>query len=716
MASRKFCTPLATACAALLFSRVASAPALAPLAFCCSPQNDLYVALGAAHYPRFETPNAAIQNAPSNSAVLLLADEYPRLAVTVDSDALELAQKKNLHLFIEFPSVIPGIAFGPPRSTAWERIVVSSDMFAPALPKLRILAANDCHFLPVTNAPAADLLVARVAGYDTAVYGLPTKDVFPILFELPDKRLIVATTKLSGFVTARFAPARDWAIVWEKILSRLSPGASFHLNVKPVVEAAFQPNAKLPRHFERQAFNEASDWFANSGLLVSPVEKRNLYQALASSVESTTPPLPNAPQGDGSLGILEGYASGIQWDGNQPRRLPLRADCNCESAMVLALDAHLNSNKRDATIASNLLDFVYFNSGICHGERNDPNEPAFGLIGWGDIAPAWLIANYGDDNARAMLATILAGTALKNDRWDERVMRALLANLRTTGKFGFRGDRIDLPSLKQNGWKTYYQADTINYSPHFEAYLWACHLWAYRQTGYEPFLDRARTAIEMTMKVYPNQWRWRDNLERAHMLLCLAWLVRVDDTPEHRQWLAKVAGDLLKYQQLSGAIHERLAHAHGGTHYQVPSSNEEYGTAETPLLQKDGDPVTDQLYTSGFALLGLHEAVGVTHDPQLKHAEDKLAEYLCRIQTRSTKFPYLNGTWFRAFDDHRWEAWASSADVGWGAWSLESGWAQSWTAATLALREQKTTYWDFTAPSRVNVHFAELRKQLGLEE
>ena len=125
--------------------------------------------------------------------------------------------------------------------------------------------------------------------------------------------------------------------------------------------------------------------------------------------------------------------------------------------MVLALASHLNPRTRDAVIASNLLDFVYFNSGMCRGARDEPTNAAFGLIGWGDVAPAWLVANYGDDNARAMLATILGGVALKNDRWDERVMRALLANLRTTGKFGFRGDRIDMPALEQNGWKTYWR-------------------------------------------------------------------------------------------------------------------------------------------------------------------------------------------------------------------------------------------------------------------
>jgi len=86
----------------------------------------------------------------------------------------------------------------------------------------------------------------------------------------------------------------------------------------------------------------------------------------------------------------------------------------------------------------------------------------------------------------------------------------------------------------------------------------------------------------------------------------------------------------------------------------------------------------------------------------------------CRIQTRSKKFSYLNGTWFRAFDDRRWEAWASSADAGWGAWSVESGWGQAWTAAVLGQREKKTTLWDFVAKSGIGSHFEKVQAQLSI--
>jgi hypothetical protein len=711
----------------------AQAKSRAGLTFCCSPSNDLYVALGKPAPPRFTTPAAAIEHAAPGSAVLLLADAYPEHTTSVLPEDFARAEAKGLRLFIEYPAAVPGLEIGAPRPTVWERVIVSSDMFGPALPRMRLLAAHDCHYTPLSGigvgpaktpqpsgagsgaGPVADLVVARVAGYDTAIYGLPEQGTFPILFALPARNLIVATTKLSGFVTARYAPARDWLLVWERILSELSPQQSFHPGVTPAVQTAWGPTERLPRRFERKAFTDAAQWFAHSHLLVHPSEKDRLYQALARNEEITDPPRLEAPEGDGSLGILEGYSSGIRWDGNQHRRLPLRADCNLESAMVLALDGRLNRRQQSLVIASNLLDFVYFNSGMCQGARANPQHGAYGLIGWGDLSPAWLVANYGDDNARAMMATAVAAASLGSDRWDERLMRALLANLRTTGKLGFRGDRIDMPALEKNGWKPYYQGEVVDYSPHFESYLWASYLWAYRETGFAPFLERTRTAIGMTMKVYPDQWRWQDNLERAHMLWCLAWLVRVEDTPEHRQWLLKVAGDLIAYQQPSGAIYERLGRVHGG-HYQTPQRNEDYGTAETPLIQQTGDPVSDQLYTTGFALLGLHEAVGATGDERLKAAEDKLAEYLCRIQIRSQRFPYLKGTWFRAFDDQRWEAWASSADVGWGAWSIESGWAQAWTAAMLALREQRTTVWDFTASSHAGDHFKKLRTQLGLDE
>jgi hypothetical protein len=184
----------------------------------------------------------------------------------------------------------------------------------------------------------------------------------------------------------------------------------------------------------------------------------------------------------------------------------------------------------------------------------------------------------------------------------------------------------------------------------------------------------------------------------------------VENTEEHRHWLRQVAHDLIGIQDASGALPERFGR-NGG--YQIPPSNEAYGTTEGPLIQENGDPVSDQLYVTGFVLLGLHEAAAVLHDPRVNAAEDKLAEYACRIQTRSKSLPCLQGTWFRAFDFKRWEAWASSGDAGWGAWSEEAGWAQAWTAGVLGLRAQKTTLWDLTAQTDIASKLDKVRAQMA---
>lgn len=455
-------------------------------------------------------------------------------------------------------------------------------------------------------------------------------------------------------------------------------------------------NEKLPRNYERKAFREAVDWIFDSNLLVPE-----------GGFSAT-----NTESGDGRFGIEEGYSSRIKVDGNQPKEPAIRADCAAESAMVVGLDWQLNRNKRSFQTASNLMDFIYFTSEICKGGRGDPTHPAFGLISWGTSSPAWMIANYGDDNARVMMATMLVGASLKTDRWDEPLLRALYANLRTTGPLGFRNDRVDMPGLEELGWRHFQDAERISYSAHFEAYNWACFLWAYQHTGKREFLDKTKIGIRMMMEAYPDKWRWNDNMERAKMLLPLAWLVQIEDTPQHRGWLKTVADGLISIQDAHGAIPEQFRGTEG-SHYSVPKSNEAYGTGETPLLQKTGDPVTDQLYTSGKALLGFHEAFAATGDQRYKIAADKLTEYLCRIQIRSKNIPYLNGTWFRAFDFERWEPWASSGDSGWGAWSLESGWGQSWTAVILGFRQKNTSFWNVTSDTNIREKWEAVQKEMA---
>jgi hypothetical protein len=85
----------------------------------------------------------------------------------------------------------------------------------------------------------------------------------------------------------------------------------------------------------------------------------------------------------------------------------------------------------------------------------------------------------------------------------------------------------------------------------------------------------------------------------------------------------------------------------------------------------------------------------------------------CADPDSSEKHPWLDGAWFRAFDFAKWDYWASSGDMGWGAWCVEAGWGQAWTAATLALRSQKTSLWDLTATSRIASCLAKVQQEMS---
>ena len=682
--------------------------------FSCRQDNDLYRVLADAGHTcaRVDTVAEALEAAAPGTGILALADAYPRPDCRFDGSLAHRVADKGLRLYLEYPASLPGIVLGEPRPTQWERVVVSSDFFAPHLAPLTILAQHGCWFLPtgtsasgVSGAPEGPggrpgerdrdaphrattqlsmtqetplfaglaqgtevhLTVARVAGYDRAVFGLP-ETAFPILFQLPDCDILVATTKLSGFVRGRYGPQRAWKSIWEGLLHWLAPSAPpSDLAWTPTVRVQAGPDTPQANDAEAQALCRSVRWF-----------REHVVYSI-----------------DWKKGAIEGFESAIDHDGRQMRRTWPRGDCTAESAMVFACDWARTRNPASRLLATQMLDYVWSSPDFCH---DDPDDPAYGLNNWYERGAVF----YGDDNARVIMPSLAAGALLQDDRWDERVLRCLLANLRTTGALGFRRNRLDLHHLREQerGWRFFCEEETVSYAPHYQAYLWAAYLLGYALTGYDGFLNKTQTALRTTMDVYP-QWRWTNGItqEMARMLLPLAFLVRIENTAEHRGWLHRIADDLLAQMQPSGAIRERLGPLETGS-YAPPQSNEAYGTSEASLIQENGDPACDLLYTTNFAFLGLHEAALATGDSSLRQATDRLAAFLCRIQVRSESHPYLDGAWMRSFDDTRWEYWGSSADLGWGAWSVESGWTNAWIAAVLAMRSAGSSLFDVTAASR----------------
>ena len=676
-------------------SAVAADHGTAPPVFCCVEENDLYRVLGAGgmRCPRYDDPMAAVSAAGEGGAVLLLADEYPWQTQTIAPAVFETARSKGLRLYVEYPGWLPGLEVGQPRPTRWERGVIASKAFGAKLAPMRIVAIHDCRFVPLT-VEKPHMVVAKVAGFDTAVYGLPEENVWPILFEHADAKILVGTTKLSQFVTARYAPTDAWATIWRMILAWLQPGQNVpELKWSPVVRPSYNHDEPLPPDAELEAIRRGNQWVLNARMLIHPSWHGREFESWDERFE--------LPAGDGSAGVLEGFQSQIRYDGGQSVRPMLRSDCTGEEIAPFVLAGVLLEDPKYVRIGRNLADFVLFKFEATAPWRR-PSHPAYGLIGWCcsptlaepvDTAKAF----YGVINARICLSTLAAAGALAENRWDERTLQVILANHRTTGPDGFRMTRLSPEGLEKNGWRHYYTRPYRNLSPMPTAQLLAANLAVYQATGYQPLLDRTKRALRMLMEAYPDEWNWWNGLqqERARLILPLAWLVRLEDTPEHRAWLARMTGDFLRSQAPCGAVREELGEPGKGK-YPAPPSNEAYGTTETPLIQNNGEPVCDLLYTLNSGFLGLHEAAAATGDPVLCKAEDRLAQFLCRIQTRSETRPELDGTWFRAFDYERWDYWASNADAGWGAWCTETGWIQGWLVTTLALRQLDTTLWDLT--------------------
>jgi hypothetical protein len=278
--------------------------------------------------------------------------------------------------------------------------------------------------------------MARVAGYDYAVFGLP-KETSTILFELPTDNpgsgaVLVSTTKLSQFIAARYGPRDAWGPVWRMILTWLQPGkAAPPLKWLPTVRPSYRADEKLPANVEVQALRRGIDWYFKAPLLVHPswVEQYNKpgNNEPTSGEEPTHDwpfgdrialmPKGEAGAGDGSLGVLEGFTSTILVDGTQPLRWWRRHDCNGEVAGSLALAGAVLRSDLYLRVAANIGDYVYFKSIISLGKRADPNDLSYGLFGWNDVPNYWDKMDgygvyYGDDNARGMLGMMVAAAVL----------------------------------------------------------------------------------------------------------------------------------------------------------------------------------------------------------------------------------------------------------------------------------------------------------------
>lgn len=684
-------------CWAVLLAAISGCSGADTIWCCADEDNDLVTVLKDNGYRIVlsDDVQTTLEKAPEGAAVLLLNRSYPDSVRLLSGQQVSKIGEKGLRVFAEFASTadtLPQL-----HEIGFERVVMA-DSLAPGLGPMDLLSINRGRYFREDAAEGTVMAIAKVAGFDTAVYGLDDTPCYPLVYRKRDG-LWMSTSQLSEFARLRFMPEAKWKVFWEKVIGDLTGHETRFSSWIYPVHPSYGKDVPLPDSARLASVRKGVEWFYNGHFLVDASWKKDwIDKYQGDGVMPIGPCLPpDIKDGDGSCGILEGHCSAIYADGRQAYRYWLRCDVQGEAAMTFAVAGNLLGYENYMSVASNLVNYAF--DTFRDGPRNDPESPSYGLLSW---AITTKDTYYGDDNARAILGMIMAADVLESTEWNRKITEAILANYRTTGADGFRGDLLKDADLQKHGWKYYQDRSFVKPHPHFESWMWACYLWLYRQTGYAPLLELAEKGIAATMKAYPSGWSWTNGLqqEKARMILPLAWLYRVSPTEEHKDWLYFMVDELLENQVGCGAIREELGDSSKGLFGKV-RSNDAYGKEEAPLIFDNGDPVADMLYTSNFAFFGLNEAACATGDPRIVSATERLSDFLTRIQVRSDSVKDVDGAWFRAFNYRDWDYWASDADSGWGAQCTLTGWIQSWIVTTQALMEEGTSYWDETSDSSI---------------
>ncbi|MBN1442926.1 MAG: hypothetical protein JXA90_09460, partial [Planctomycetes bacterium] len=299
-----------------------------PLIFAGSAGNDLCVVArdSGVSMLRFDGVSQALERAPRGAGVLILADGYPSAPTEIEPEEFRTAREKDLRLYVEYPASLPGMRVEKPVRARLERGVVTSDAFRPALERLDLVVIHDCHYVPVETAPDPHLALAKVAGFDTAAYGIDDVKVHPLLFEMPGRQILVSTTKLSQFVTARYATKSALQAVWRMVFGWLRPEArAITLEWTETVRPTYSRDAVLPADAARRAVVRGIDWHSRARMLVhaswEDLYTRYREDGTVAPADPVGPrPSDELPAGDGECGVLEGVSSRIRFDGEQPLR------------------------------------------------------------------------------------------------------------------------------------------------------------------------------------------------------------------------------------------------------------------------------------------------------------------------------------------------------------------------------------------------------------
>jgi hypothetical protein len=649
------------------------------------------------------------------TAVVVLADGYRQAEPQPVKLGREAADKLTAFVraggrcYVEYAvGLVPTAA---PRPKSFERIYVPQPSALTTLPPLTILDEQQSWLLPVDPpAEAIELLsYGRVAGVYDAVYGPPPQS-FPALLEIPigDGRLFFATTAFSNFKHGHYRLTSRWETLVRGLLISLQDNpdeitaalATATVRTSPRAWAASGTPARLlvsapagkpvtadvplteisPGEWESEPLELADgehvftvisgegDWqsAATARLVVSSREKR-YERMLKRCFDWTESAGMLYGQPDGSAGIAEGFMSEIHPDGSHPFRDYRRGDCYVESAYAYQLYADYTGDKSYETIAGNLMRLVL--DGMQILDRT-------AVYGSWETREYWktlveMDNLFSDDDGWISAMVLENGIRRGHDGTVAQGLRGAETLIRTAhGELGLQPNPWRTPSyLIGQGWDTIARTpltENLDVSAHWQSTPQTAYLLAYAATSDRRYLDVAMRGLDHMVAEFPRmRLETSRTAEYIRFLLPLIAAYHYTKEQRYRDVIMRIGEFLHEHRDPeSGALPEWDG--------RNPTSNAAYGEDEQSIVQRNGDTVTDQLYTVGFAAMFLPMAFHVTGEQLFDDLATGVLDYLSRIQIDDDS--PLSGAWMRSFDFAHWEYSGSNADIGWGPYCVETGW------------------------------------------
>jgi len=441
--------------------------------------------------------------------------------------------------------------------------------------------------------------------------------------------------RMADFNKARFAPKVRWRALVRYVLEWL---CEVEVSFDGIEDAYCVKPLKAKERYEdrlKQAIDKGIGWFHQNELFCIREGKYD--------------------------GVKEGLSSIVLPDGRQELNPDLRGDCAGETSFAFSLYHMLRGDSRSLKISDDLLSFCFEtlqvkDHPICKGMLRFTGTQR-------DVC-------YQDDNSRgviipALLKNLYSG---RNDHIGE-IVAALRFLLSHTGTNGIRTPRTEGLQLTEEMIKKL-SGEVCDFNcAHFNATYSAALLLTYKMTGLEEFKPAGIKGLESIMQVYPETIREHsETQELCRLITPLSFLYWITGSKEHKDWLYKVVKDLQRFKHPSGAYLE------WDTGYKASRSRKI--DSECSLLNENGDPVADLLYSINWLPTGFMQAYFVTKDSYFKELWNEVARFFISSQIHSSN-RVIDGAWARAFDVEFNEVFGSPYDEGWAHWTVETGWTMA---------------------------------------